>query len=111
MRLRLLLTRWMHALQRRRFVARLARLDARRRRLETAPAAANRSEALCVAQELETLCIERARLRYFIAAADGAGGAPSASSTYRRQERAVPTNCSSGHSPRLRNSLPNATHK
>lgn len=110
MRLRPLLTRWMHALQRRRFVARLARIDARRRRLESLPPAADRSKALSMARKLESLCIERARLRYFIAA-DEAGGAPSASSTYRRQDRAVPTNCSSGHSPRLRSSLPNATHR
>jgi hypothetical protein len=111
MRLRPLLTRWMHALQRRRCVARLGRIDARRSRLESRPASTDRSEALSVARELESLCIERARLRYYIAEVDGAGRAPIASSTYRKQERAVPTNCSSGHSPRLRSSLPNATHR
>ncbi len=111
MRLRPLLTRWMHALQRRRFVARLASIDARRSRLESLPPAADRSKALSVARELESLCIERAQLRYYLAEADETGGAPMASSTYRRQDRAVPTNCSSGHSPRLRSSLPNATHR
>ncbi len=111
MRLRNTLTRWMRKLQRRRLVMRLSRIDAERRRIESQPVAANRTVGLSAARELEALCVERARMRYFISLADDDLGAPSASSTYRKQERAVITNCSSGHSPRLRSSLPNVTHR
>ncbi len=111
MRLRNTLTRWLSKLQRRRLVARLSRIEVDRHRLESLPVDADRTVQQSGARELEALCVERARMRYLISRIDEDAGGPSASSTYRKQERAVPTNCSSGHSPRLRSSLPNVTHR
>ena len=111
MRLRNMLTRWTRTLRRRWLVLRLSRIDAQRRRIEALPVAADRSAALSRARSLEALCVERARVRYFISGGGKDPAVPSASSTDRKQERAVATNCSSGHSPRLRSSLPNVTHR
>ena len=111
MDMRNMLTRWTRVLRRRRLVAQLCRVDDARRRLEALPVLPDRLAAQVAAHRLEVLCVERARLRYFIASIDERARFPSAVSTYRRHERAVDTNCSSGHSPRFRNSLPKVTHK
>ena len=96
MRLRNTLTRWLSKLQRRRLVARLSRIEVARRRIESLPVDADRTVQQAGARKLEALCVERARMRYLISRIDEDAGDPSASSTYRMQERAVPTNCSSG---------------
>ena len=81
MRLRNMLTRWTRKLRRRWLVLRLSRIDAQRRRIEALPVAADRSAALSRARTLEALCVERARVRYFISGGDEDLGVPSASST------------------------------
>ena len=111
MRLRTTLTRWLSKLQRRRLARRLSRIEVQRHRIESLPADADRRELQSRLGELEALCVERSRMRYLISVIDEDRDAPSASSTYRRQERAVLTNSSSGHSPRFRSNLPNATHR
>ncbi len=111
MRLRKTLTRWLSKLQRRRLAQRLSRIDAKRQRIESLPTDTDRRELQSRLGELEALCVERSRMRYLISAIDQDQDTPSASSTYRRQERAVLTNSSSGHSPRFRSSLPKVTQR
>lgn len=60
-------TRWMRELRGRGLAARLSRIDLQWRRLEAQPPGKTRDEALATLWKLESLGVERARLRYRLA--------------------------------------------
>ena len=105
------MTRWMRVLRLRRLVVRLRRVDLEQRQIDDLPPSSDRCAGLINAHRLQVLGVERARLRYLIETIEMRPFYLSAAAAYRRHERAVESNCSSGHSPRLLSSLPRATHR